>query len=370
MTVAQPSLRRRFGASQQWVSLGIAALVAAALLALVPLSAAQRIALGSLLFLSLYLALLAQSPDRAFRYLLAGPSIVIMAAITIVPVGYLVWLSLHEVTIVNFLKSKPFTGIKNYLILFLDDPLFVPVLIRSLELLLVGIVLQLVLGLSLALLCNREFRLRPVITTILLLPIMTSSIVVGMLWKSMLGHYNGFINLSLQRLGLAPQPWLTNEGLPVIKDLPYIGPWLVNVLNLNFAFLSIVLTNTWQWTPMVFLLLWGGLAALPQDVFEAARIDGATGWQTLRYVTIPMLRPIIGVVVVIRGIDIMKMFGMIWALFGNASMTRTLNIHIYTIGMASQNYGVGAALSLLVAGIMVGLFLVSQASLARRDAER
>lgn len=349
--------------------LGLAAalLACVAVLVLLPLSAAQRISVGVLLALAAYLAWLARAPDRAFRRWLVVPCLVVMVCITVVPIAFLVWLSLHEVTIANFLKNKPFVGMHNYLTVLLDDPLFVPVLIRSLQLLVSCIALQLGLGLGLALVCNREFRLRPVVTTLLLLPVMTTSIVVGMLWKSMLAFHNGFVNLVLERMGVAPQPWLTNEGLPLVRDLPYVGTWLVQTLNLNYAFLSIVLTNTWQWTPMVFLLLWAGLAALPPEVFEAARVDGATAWQTLRHVTLPMLAPVIAVVIVMRGIDIMKIFGMIWAMFGNAPVTRTLNIHIHTIGVTSHNYGSGAALSLLVSGIAVVLFMAFHGLFVERE---
>lgn len=364
--MAQTAARIRPMVPQIWIGLGLAGALLLGLAAVLPLSASHRISAGALVFLTLYLLLLARSSDRLFQYLLLVPCLVILIGITVVPLGYLAWLSLHQVTIVNFLKSKPFVGARNYLTLFVDDPLFIPVLVRSLQLLILGVALQLALGLVLALLCNREFRLRPAVTTILLLPIMTSSIVVGMLWKYMLYHYNGFINLLLRAIGVPPQPWLTNEGLPWIRDLPYVGVWLVNTLNFNYAFLSVLLTNTWQWTPLAFLLLWGGLASLPQEVFEAARVDGATAWQTLRYVTLPMLSPIIAVVVVIRGIDLMKIFGMIWALFGNAPIARTLNIHIHTVGIASQNYGIGAALSILVATGTVLLFVVFQGVLARR----
>ncbi len=352
--------------------LGLAAglLACAGALTLLPLSPSQRISMGVILALVAHLAWLARVSDRAFRRWLVVPCLVIMVCITIVPIVYLVWLGLHEVTIANFLKHKPFVGARNYISLLLDDPLFVPTLVRSLQLLVTCIALQLGLGLGLALVCNREFKLRPLVTTILLLPVMTTSIVVGMLWKSMLAFHNGFINLVLHRMGVAPQPWLTNEGLPLVRDLPYVGAWLVQTLNFNYAFLSIVLTNTWQWTPMVFLLLWAGLAALPPEVFEAARVDGAGAWQTLRYVTLPMLAPVIAVVIVIRGIDIMKIFGMIWAMFGNAPITRTLNIHIHTIGVTSHNYGSGAALSLLASVIAIALFMTFQGLLVERERAR
>jgi len=315
---------------------------------------------GLVVALLVYLLWLSQVSEKLFPYFLAIPSVCIMVAVIVLPIAYLIWVSLHRVAMRNFHSDWPFVGLKNYIDLIRSDPLFVPSLVRSLQLLFFGVAIQLVLGLFLALLLDRPFRLKPVVSTILLLPIMTNSVVVGMVWKHMLNFYNGFINLVLGKLGIAPQPWLTNQPLPFFKDISLIGEWLVTKFNFNYAFLSIILTNTWQWTPMVFLLLTAGLHSLPPEPFEAAKVDGASYWQTLRYVTLPMLKSVIGVVVVIRGIDIMKTFGMIWALFGNAPFTRTLNVHIHTLGLSSHNYGSSSALSIIVALMTIGLYFVFQ----------
>ncbi|MGE5598895.1 MAG: carbohydrate ABC transporter permease [Bacteroidota bacterium] len=360
MDPAHPSATAgRFVIKPAW-GVSLAGLAALTGLLLLPLPAASKISLGSLIFLGLFLFWLARVPDRIFRYFLALPSFLVMVVVTVVPIAFLIWVSVHAVTILNFRRHWPFAGAVNYLNLLTQDPLFLPSLIRSLELLVFGILLQLGIGLALALLCHRQFRFKNLVNTILLLPVMTNSVVIGMLWKYMLNFYNGFVNLGLQRIGLPAQPWLTNEGLPLIRDLPAIGPWLVHKLNFNYAFLSIILTNTWQWAPMVFLLLLAGLSSLPEEPFEAAKVDGATAWQTLRHLTLPMLKPVIAVTIVIRGIDIMKTFGMIWALFGNAPITSTLNIHIHTVGLSIHNYGASSALSLIVAGITILIYLLFQ----------
>ena len=330
------------------------------LVMLAPFPMAQKLSAGSIVILVLFVFWLSKVPDRVFPYVLSIPSLFILIVITLIPIGFLNIVSIHKVTLINFRKEWPFVGFENFLNLLKEDPLFIPSLIRSLQLLILGLLFQIVLGMGLALLLNRDFKFRSLICTALLLPVMTNSIVVGMLWKYMLNYYNGFINLLLPKLGLQAQPWLTNQGLPLIKDLPLVGTWLSKQFNINFAFFSIIFTNTWQWMPMVFLLLSAGLASLPQEPYEAARVDGASGWQTFRYVTLPMLRPVIKVVLVIRGIDIMKTFGMIWALFGNASITSTLNIHIYTVGLSTHNYGRSSALSLIVVAITLALYLLLQ----------
>lgn len=341
----------------------------AIVIVIIPIPSAQKISIGSIIFLALFIFWLSRVPDRIFPYFLSVPSLIILIGITLIPVGFLIWVSIHKVTLINFRKVWPFTGLKNYLYLLREDPLFIPSLIRSLQLLFFGLLFQLIFGMGLALLLNRKFKFRNVVATVLLLPVMTNSIVIGMLWKYMLNYYNGFINLLLLKFGIPRQPWLTNQGLPLIKDLPIIGDWLSKQLNFNFAFFSIIFTNTWQWTPMVFLLLSAGLSSLPQEPFEAARVDGASGWQTFRYLTLPMLRPVIKVVLIIRGIDLMKTFGMIWALFGNAPITATLNIHIYTVGLSTHNYGRSSALSLITAGITLTLYFLFQKFYAGKDSQ-
>ncbi len=322
--------------------------------------ASQTVIYGSLAFLGVYLLWLSQVSERVFPHFLVIPSLLIMLAVIVVPIGYLIYVSFHRVSLWNFNSEWPFVGFQNYINLLTNDPLFLPSLVRSLQLLVFGLFFQILFGLSLALLFDRNFLFKPILSTILLLPIMTNSVVVGMVWKHMLNYYNGFINLALSAAGGTPQPWLTNIPLPFFQKLPLIGDWLVTHFNFNYAFLSIIVTNTWQYTPMVFLLCAAGLSSLPVEPFEAAKVDGASYWQTLRYLTLPMLKPVIGVVIVIRGIDIMKTFGMIWALFGNAPFTRTLNIHIHTLGLSSHNYGNSSALSLIVSALTIVLYYVFQ----------
>jgi multiple sugar transport system permease protein len=357
---AAESLRPLFSRTYVRVFLSAVLILGTAVLSLLPFPTSIKITSASAVFLVLFVLWLPRVPERLFPYALSVPSLLILMAITLVPIGFLVWVSLHRVTLVNFRKDWPFTGLDNYLFLAREDPLFIPCLVRSLQLLFFGLIFQLVLGMGLAVLLNRKFRFRNLVGTVLLLPVMTNSIVIGMLWKYMLSYYNGFINLLLIKFGIPAQPWLTNQVLPGVSRLPVVGAWLGQNLNLNFAFFSIIATNTWQWTPMVFLLLSAGLASLPSEPFEAAKVDGASGWQTFRYLTLPMLKPVIKVVLVIRGIDIMKTFGMIWALFGNASITSTLNIHIHTVGLYTHNYGRSSALSLLVVGLTLLLYLLFQ----------
>lgn len=338
-------------------SVALTVLLGVAMWLFVDIEPAAKVSVSFVLAVVVYAYWLARTNESTVRYMLLVPSLLIMGLVTLAPLVYLVFISFHRVTMLNFNREWPFVGLVNYARLLFDDPLFVPTLVRSLQLLVFALVLQFVIGLLLALLCNRDFRARPLVATILLLPIMTNTIVVGLLWKYMLDYQTGLINLLLGFVNVAPQPWLTNQPLPGVTSIPWIGSWLVENLNANFGFFAIIWTNTWQWTPFVFLVLMAGLRSLPQEPFEAATVDGATSWQVLWYVTLPLLKPVIGVVLLIRAVDLMKSFGLIWTLFGNAPFTRILNIHIHTLGLGSQNYSMAAALSLVVGALSLLVYV-------------
>ncbi len=340
-----------------WLTI-IITLLLLVLLMLIPLTQATRVLLVISVLLLEFMFTLSRVHDRWFPGMLSVPSVITLVGLTAIPVGFLIWTSLHTVTILNFDGKWPFSGFNNFIYFFKDDPLFFRALVRSLQFFVFGLVFQLIIGMAIAVLLDRKFPFRNVFSTIMLLPIMTNSIVIGILWKYMLNYDRGFVNLFLGKIGITGQPWLTNQAFPFLNKFPILGQWLANNLNFNFAFFTIIFVNTWQSTPMVFLLFSAGLAALPPEPFEAAKIDGATGWQRFRYLTLPMLKPVIKILLTVRGIDIMKTFGVIWALFGNASITTTLNIHIHTVGLSTNNYGRSSALSLIVAGITFLLYFL------------
>ena len=176
---------------------------------------------------------------------------------------------------------------------------------------------------------------------------MVTPIVVGLTWKSLYQLDNGLINLLLKEFHLPVIPWLTVEPIAWIQTIPYVGNWLTNYGNLNYGFVALVLIDVWQWTPFVFLILLSALHSLPSEPFEAAVIDGASKWQIFRYITFPMLEPVLIITLLLRVMEVMKVYDTIFALFGNSIYTRTLNVYIYTVGISLRNYGSGAALSIL-----------------------
>lgn len=321
-------------------------------------------------FVLAYVVLLGRLGDAYLRYTLLLPAALLLVGVTVAPIAFLVYLAFFRVTILNFRSVWPFAGLENFVAVVRDDPLFWATLVRTLELLVFGLALQFALGLALALWLNRRLRYESWLATLILLPMMTNTIVVGMLWKHVLNFYNGLLNLLLDVIGLEPRPWLTTTPLEPVEALPGVGPWLVEHGNATYAFLSILLTNTWQWMPFMFLLLRAGLRSLPTEPYEAARLDGASAWQTFRYLTLPLLKGVIGVVLLVRAVDILKTFGLIWALFGNATPTRVLPIHIYTVGIQTQDYGQGAVLSLLLAALSVLVYGVWKVGFGRTPEAR
>lgn len=306
--------------------------------------------------------------DKHLRWTLVLPSTLVMFAVTIIPLLYLLGMSFTDVKLLNFRKPWNFIGLKNYQYFFTRDPLFFPALIRTFEYTAFALLIQLVLGVALALLLQRTFNGRNLVSSFLVIPVMTCPIVIAMLWKSMMNSQTGVLNGILQSAGMSGLNWLTNEPLKFIQSIPYIGETLVKQYNANIGFLSLLMVNTWQWTPFVFLMVLAGLNSLPREPFEAAVVDGASGWQTFRHITLPLLRPVLSVVILMRLIDLMKVYDQIYAMFGDNITMRTLNIHIFFVGLTNQDYGRGSALSVIVLVfivLMAQMFLGMNARLGR-----
>ncbi len=293
---------------------------------------------------------------RITKYYLILPAAVLLIGTTVIPILYMLYTSLFRLDPVVFNGKWPFVGLGNYIDLITRDPMFWSSLARTLKFLLYTVTLQIGVGLLLATLMYREFKGKRMVQTILLFPILATPIVVAMVWKYFFDFDTGFLNVMLKTVGMRPQPWLSTKGLPLIDAIPFIGPWLVNKFSLTYAFRTICFVNFWQWTPFCFLVLYSGMTSLPSEVYEASSIDGASSWQTFRYVTLPLLSKLIWAVVFIRVIDCLKVYAQIWVLFGNAETTRVINIHLYTIGFTTSDYGMSSALGVIIV-ILIAVFV-------------
>jgi multiple sugar transport system permease protein len=273
---------------------------------------------------------------RLTPWLFVAPCLIIILLVTIFPTIYSFILSLYKWELT--LKDKPFIGLQNYIQLLQDDRFLHSSLITALIVGL-GVGLELVLGMALAQTLMGQMRGKRLIVALMLLPVMVMPVVVGYTWRLLWDAQYGPIN---QMIG-----WVIGR--------PFQYTWLGQTSTAIFA---ILVTEVWQWTPFMFLIFFAGLSTLDQELFDAADIDGANGWSKFWYVTIPLVRPIIIVAVLIRSLDALKTFDLIYTLTGGApgTSTETVSFYIYKTGFQFFRLGYGAAASFILL-IVLGVFL-------------
>ena len=271
------------------------------------------------------------------------PALVPLALITIGPLIFLYYISLTDFELGSSLSEASFVGLDNYVRLFTGkDPQFWPAIVNTLFIAVTATAIELILGFAIALLVDSfSDRIKGGLVAVLMLPMVVTPVIVGLVWKLMLNSEHGVINWALDFVGLG-QAWL--------------GPEL--------SLTSIMIVEVWQWTSFVALILMAGLASLPREPHEAAAIDGASGWQSLIYITLPLLMPVIVLALLLRLIDALKIFDIVFIMTGGGpgSATETLAIHSYRqgfyftgwIGRASATAVVLAVITTVVSTIMIG----------------
>jgi multiple sugar transport system permease protein len=202
----------------------------------------------------------------------------------------------------------------------------------------------------LAVLVSRAIAGRGVYRTIFLLPILIPGIVIGAIWKLMYNPDFGIINQALTAIGLPGRDWLGDGAL---------------------AFPSVIVVDIWHWTPFVFLLLLAGIEALPQDTYEAARVDGASAWQELRYVTLPMMLPTMAVTLIFRLVVSFKVFDEVYLLTGGGPGTATevVSFTIFRRFFTEDRAGYGSAISVIVLFLLALVIVLAIAPARRRMRE-
>ncbi|MFA6507513.1 MAG: sugar ABC transporter permease [Treponemataceae bacterium] len=274
--------------------------------------------------------------DRHFLALLLVPTACIILLGIVFPLLYSLGLSLTNATLLNFLDDPGFIGIENFFTV-IGDSQFANAFMKSVTFSLLSTGLEVIFGFMLALfvyssIMNGRFFLIPC----LLAPLMLTPAVVALMWKVMLDYQFGVLNYITESLGLGAHAWLGT-----------------NVL----AFASIVAADVWQQVPFVFLIILAGLESMPMQPFEAARVDGANSWQTLRYLTIPFLRGPIFVAFLFRLIDSFKIFDKVSVLTGGGpgAATETLNLYMFRIGFQTFDFGKAAAIGQIIIFVIMAL---------------
>lgn len=284
--------------------------------------------------------------DRLWRPLTLGPTVAVFAALTVLPVVGLMAMSLHDVTWVQGLARWTYVG-DRHLRALPQDQLFRAGLANTVLFAVVAVAVQMTAGFALALAASKVARGGPIYRAVFVLPILVPGIVIGAIWKLMYNYDFGVINQAIGLLGLAPREWLGQKAT---------------------ALLSVIVVDCWHWTPFCFLLLLAGLESLPQDVYEAARVDGAGPWTELAFVTVPLMLPAIVVTLVFRLVVAFKVFDEVFLLTGGGPGTATevISFTIYRRFFTEDRVGHGAAISLVTLFVIALLVVVALGAARRR----
>ncbi|WP_245822475.1 carbohydrate ABC transporter permease [Brachybacterium avium] len=259
------------------------------------------------------------------KWLFAAPAMIFTALLIAFPIGWTLYLSLTDAK-GSVRSPKGFVGIENYLSILSDLNRFWPAVLRTGAFTAGALALELALGMMIALLLWRPFRGQRWARTAILLPFVATPVAVAMMWRLIFEPNIGFANRFLSWFGIPAQPWLSDPT----TTLP-----------------TLVLVDVWEFTPMVALILLAGLTTISEDVEEAARIDGANAWQRFWSITLPLLKPVVLVAVLLRAIDALKTFDLLYVTKGQGGGSfheaETLNIFVYDRTFKYNDYGLASA---------------------------
>ena len=267
--------------------------------------------------------------DRNLKWIFTTPAVLFVALLIAFPIGYTVYLSLTNAQ-GSVTRPSDFVGLDNYVYWLTDTERFWPAVGRTAYFTLMALGLELVFGLAIAMLLRKTFRGQGFVRVLILLPLVATPVAVGMMWLLIFEPSIGFANTVMGWLNLPDQGWLSD------KD---------QALN------TVIFIDVWQWTPMIVLIALAGLSTLSDEPDEAARVDGANAWQRFRHITLPLLIPTLGAAAILRAIDALKTFDILYATKGrgggSSHEVETLNILAYGESFEYSQYGSASALLML-----------------------
>jgi ABC-type sugar transport system permease subunit len=275
--------------------------------------------------------------ERRLGWLLVAPALVVIAGIALFPLAWTVWESIHLHDLRMPWRGRPFVGLENY-VAIAGDRRFWASMGHTVFFTGTSITLELLLGLFLALAMNRSFRGRGLVRAAVLVPWAIPTVVAALLWRFLFDTEAGIANALLVGAGVLEEPIV----------------WFIRAAT---AWVPVILADVWKTTPFVALLLLAGLQNIDESLYEAASVDGAGPWWQLRYVTLPLLKPAILVVLIFRTLDAFRVFDLIYVLTGGGPGTATEPIALYTFNVLLQNlqFGYGSALSVIVFLVTFGI---------------
>ncbi|MEV6588752.1 carbohydrate ABC transporter permease [Streptomyces acidicola] len=291
-----------------------------------------------------------EAAGRRLKWAMLAPALLFVALMIVFPLAFTINLSLTDsFGAVN--AGQRYVGLRNFADILGDGRRFWPAVYRTAAFTVGAVAVETVLGLALAMLLRRTFRGMRWVRTVLLIPLLTTPVAIGILWLLILDPTNGIANHLLGEAGLPRMEFLGS----VTQSLP-----------------TLMLIDVWQWTPMMTLLLLAGLTTLPAEPEEAALVDGAGPWQRFRHVILPMLAPALTAALVLRAMDALKTFDILYATKGPGGGSdfeaETLNVYAYGLTFDYQEYGLAAALIALFTLVIVATVVLLRRQTGEKDA--
>jgi len=296
--------------------------------------------------------------SKQLAWVLLLPSILIILCVVIGPLVFAFYLSFYKAEPVIGGISTKFVGFSNYIHYFLKDPLFWGSVRVTTYFTIVSLIIELVLGIGMALVLNKSFIGRPFVRSIILLPWALPTVVNARMWEWIYaGSSFGALNGLMKVLRIFPadynKVWLGFD-IP-FHNIPLIGKFMEWV-GASTALNMIIIADTWKVTPLVVLLVLAALQTIPDSFYEAAGIDGASGWHQFWSITLPLLHPVLLVVLVLRTMELFRVFDIIYILMQYS--IRVVGVYTFETGMKFLHFGKGSALSFLVGLFILGISLI------------
>lgn len=255
------------------------------------------------------------------------PAIITMTAVIILPFLFALYIMLNDVNLLENAGKFTFVGLKNFKT-FILDPRAMNSLWVTLKFVLGVLTLELFFGVFISMILDREFRFKSAVRALIIIPMFMTPVVAGLIWRTFFDPNAGIIS------------YLSQITTGVTLD--FLG-------NKYLALLAIIIVDLWQWTPFMVLLIMASLDSLPLEILEAAKVEGASEIQTIGFVKLPIIKPTIVIALIMRAIDAMKAFDIIYVMTkgGPGGTTETLNMYTYTVGFNFYRIGYATAISFI-----------------------
>ena len=277
--------------------------------------------------------------NRHRKWIFAGPAMVFVAILIAFPLAWTIYLSLTDSS-GSVRRAKDFIGLDNYGSVLTDTSRFWPAVGRTAYFTFGALLFEVVIGMAIALLLWKPFKGQGIVRVVVILPLVATPVAVGMMWRLIFDPNIGFANYMLKLIGIPAQPWLASP---------------------TTALPTLMFVDIWQWTPMVVLILLAGLTSLPEEPHEAAKVDGASNFKRFWFVTLPMLMPTVITAVLLRGIDALKTFDILYSTKGQGggSFHEAETLNVYAYGLSFDYFQYGTASTVLILFFILILLVVA-----------